>query len=501
MSRQHKIITDSLVLGLRQAAGLALVALQTLFAARFLGPAGFGTFAILQVLVMMAAVGNPGYLAAAFRELPHHRATGNATYERVVFNHAAAGELAFAALWTVVIAVAALLQADPELRLLLLIVAASVIPAKLVALYQLLAYADKAFDFQSRGTLAIAAITAALVIGLVWKLGLIIVLLAPTLANLAGILYYRSRYRLALRLELLERSEFQRLTGIGLPMAGLAVATGNNGLQRWIERSLISVYLGQAALGVFAFFVWISLALHTLLGGLIQAIQPHLYELAAEPLDGPRTERVLLKPMWSFAVVGLLAIGLAMTALPDVIAAILAEYLSGLAVMYVLLAASFVTCLYWIPGVLLSAVRFNAQLYYLAAWCVAIAVSTGAALILLRAGWGSMSLALAYLLSQLIVLALTYRRLWNVLFAEPRAFRAFAGSHALPLANTVLAAAALAWLWPLEPGAGTTSHLLAAAIKGLLFMVLALPTLVQLERKTALFSNHVRPLLAGIASR
>lgn len=501
MSRQHKIITDSLVLGLRQTVSLALVALQTLFAAKFLGPAGFGTFAILQVLAMMAAVGNLGYLPAAARELPHYRATGDALRERAVFNHAAAGELAIAALWTSVIAVVALFQDDYELRLLLLIVAASVIPAKLVALYQLLTYADKAFDFQSRGALGITAITAALVVGLVWMLGLYIVLLAPTLANLSGILYYHTRYRLDLRWRALDRSEFRRLAEIGLPMAGLAVATGNNGLQRWIERTLISVYLGQAALGVFAFFVWISLALHTLLGGLIQALQPHLYELAVEPLDGPQVERVLLRPMWSFSVVGLVVIGLAMAALPDVIAAVLAEYLPGLGVMYVLLATSFVTCLYWIPGVLLSAVRFNAQLHYLSAWCAAIVVSSGAALAMLHAGWDSMALALAYLLSQVIVLILTYRRLWALLFAAPGSFRRFAIAHLGPATNVALAVVAMGVLWPLSSDAEAPARLLAAAGKGLLFIVLALPTLALLERKTRLYSDHVRPWLSRMAAR
>jgi hypothetical protein len=51
----------------------------------------------------------------------------------------------------------------------------------------------------------------------------------------------------------------------------------------------------------------------------------------------------------------LLATAGAGTVLPEIIAAMLPEYLSGLPILNVLLLATWLGCAYWIPGIMLSA--------------------------------------------------------------------------------------------------------------------------------------------------
>jgi len=502
MSRKRKIVGDSLLLGTRQAIGLVLVTLQTLFAAKYLGPAGFGTFAIISVLAMMASVGNLGYLAAASRELPHFRATGDAEHERATLNHTAAGELGFAALWTLVILVVAAFQDDRTLRVYLALIALSVVPTKLLGVYQLMAYADKNFNLQSRVSLAVSAVTAGLVIGMVWKFHLYIVLLAPVISSAVGVLLYRRKYRLHLAPADLRRTEFVRLARIGLPMTGLAIVSSNNGLQRWAERALIASYAGAAALGVYAFFFWITMALYSTFGSIMQALQPHVYEVMSRELDDNEVRLYLIKPIWTIIVLALLATGAASAILPDIIAAVLPEYLPGLPILYVLLSATLIGCAYWIPGVMMSAARFNAQFVYLVAWCIAIAVSLCVAIWMLRMGHGIMALAVAYLLSQIILFALTYAHLRRYLFPQPGALKSLIKDLVLPLSNVVAAAIAVVILWGAALPAATTAggHLLTAALKALAFGALTVPTLALLERRTSLYAAHIRPLLSKLSS-
>lgn len=502
MSRQRKIIGDSLVLGTRQVIGLVLVTLQTLFAARYLGPAGFGTFAIISVLSMMASVGNLGYLAAASRELPHYRATGDAAREKTTLNHTAIGELGIAVLWTLVILAVAAFQDNRDLQVFLALVALSVVPAKLLAIYQLMAYVDKDFELQSRASLIVSAVTAGLVIALVWKFNLYIVLLAPVVASSIGVLAYRHKYRIDLVPADLRRDEFLRLAKIGLPMTGLAVVSSNNGLQRWAERTLIASYAGTAALGIYAFFSWITMAMYSMFGGVLQALQPHVYELLSKELDDTEVGRYLIKPIWTIIALALLAIGGASVILPDIIALLLPEYLPGIPVLNVLLFATLIGCMYWIPGIMMSATRFDAQFFYFVAWCIAIAISVCVAVLMLRMDNGIMSLAVAYLVSQIILLALTFARLWRFLFPTARAFLSLLKELVVPVINVAIAVIVISMIGTRVIPATTAASdlLLIVAGKAIVFILLSIPTALILETKTGIYATHIRPMLSKAVS-
>ncbi|MGH8547972.1 MAG: hypothetical protein ACRERU_05130, partial [Methylococcales bacterium] len=233
----------------------------------------------------------------------------------------------------------------------------------------------------------------------------------------------------------------------------------------------------------------------------LQALQPHVYELLSKELDDTEVDRYLIKPISTITVVALLVIGCAMVGLPDIIAAFLPEYLSGIPILNVLLLANLVGCMYWVPGIVTSAARFNAQLFYLVSWCIAIAISLCVAVLMLRMDHGIMSLAAAYLVSQIILLALTFARLWHYLFPTAGAFLSLLKELIVPAINVAIAVAGISLVGskvPLEI-AGASGHLVAAAGKVLVFVLLSIPTVIIVERKTGIYAGHIRSMLSKIA--
>lgn len=497
MGRFDKIIGDSLAVGLRQVIGLALLMLQTLFAAKFLGTDGFGTYAIVSVLSMMAAVGSPGFLGAATRELPHHRSTGDVKKERTVLNHVIGGELAISLLWTIVIACVSLFQDDKQVGIYLILIALSIIPAKIVALYQTMAYTDKNFSLQSKIELLRVAVTSASVMATVWAFHLHAVLLAPLVGYVAAIFCYRTRYRMNFDRHTIRLSEYARLAKIGLPITGLNIVSGSNGLQRWGERWLISSYLGATALGVYAFFGWITLTILSIFGNLIQAYQPHIYDLMSEELSEGQVGHYLINPIWAVCIAALLVIGSSMVFLPDIILAFLPEYAAGLPVMAGLLFATLLSCFFWIPGIVLFSVRINGQAFYLLAWTGAVCVSLGISAAMLYRGYGLTSIVTGYAISQAVVLVASYWYLRNLLFPSVAKLRELLVDMAFPLANTSLAILVvhMSNQWLLPEFSSKLALTTSAFGKVALFSILSLPTLYMLEKRTKIYFNYIRPRL------
>ena len=475
-----------------------IAAIQTLIAANYLEPRGFGTFAIVSIAAMMASICGPGFLGAASREVPHYRSLGNEEKARSVINHVAYGELAVAVGWTAAIAIFSLVQDNTQLAPLLLIVAISVVPAKAIGVFQLLAYREKNFDLQSKVDLSRAVVTALLVISLIWVFGIYIVLLAPVVANLIGTALYARKYRLAFDVKALRMAEFTRLAGIGLPITGANIVNSMSGLQRWAERLLVHSFLGMSALGIYAFSNWIALTLMTLSGSIMQALQPHVYDVMSRGLDEKEIQSYLLRPMWVFAIGGALLFGFCAAMFPDLVAGFLAPYASGIPVMQCLLFAAYLNCIYWVPAIMIYAVSFNGQFYYFLICSIGVLVSVLAAAALLHAGMDALAVAIGFVLSQLLVGCLTFARVWQYLFPAPGAALRFFGSMVVPLLNVSIAIVAIHYysgLLASLPGSWSV-HLLAAAGKGMAFLAISIPAIALLERKTGIYREHLQPFCA-----
>lgn len=469
--------------GFRQIAVLLVTTAQTLVVANVLGPSGFGTYAIVIVLSMMAAVCTPGLLAVATREVPHFSALGDMDAVRRVTNHAFCGELTVAGLWTMVAALVAMAQDSREILIYLGWVAASILPNRLLACYQLLAYRDKAFEFQSRCALVVALVTAVLAIGLVPYLGISAPLLAPVVGAIAGIIVARSRFQLDLRWRDLSAAELRRLARIGLPMAGLGVFSANNGLQRWGERWLLNAYLGAPQVGIYAFFGWITMAIYSLFGSVLQTVQPHVHELAARNIK--QNIASILKASAIVTIAAAVTIGAAAAMLPSLIDSLLPAYSGHRDILWLQLAATFASCIYWVPAILMSTVRVNAQSRYLLFWALAVAASLFCSYMLLAAGFGLVSAAWGYLLSQLILAVATFDYLRRDLQLGRDNVAEYVNAIAWPMLNVASALALLAWaeaaIASRNPNIG---ELVLALSSGIAYLILCAPSIVLLERRT-----------------
>lgn len=497
MSRYVKILSDSILVGSRQGAILTLTILQTLLAARVLGPHDFGVYAFVYIFIMIAGIGNLGFMSVAGRELPHYRAQMNENMLAKLTNHVNVGELFISAVWVLVTVIMAVTQNDELTRICLIIVAFSIFPAKIVSLYQLTAYAEKNFDLLSRIDFYRALIAVCLIFTLIWSLGIYIVLLAPAIGNLLAIAIYRRHYSLIFRTGEVTLSEFRYLSKNGWPIALLNVLSGSNGIQRWLERPLISTYLGNAALGIYAFVAWIALTFLALFGAALQALQPHIYEVISKDLNGDEVRRYLLEPMWAIIIGGSVVLGAAFVMLPSLILWLLPEYVGGVGALRLLLFTAFFWCISWVPSIVLNSVKFNAQSYAALLWSVAVAVSIATAYLGLQAGYGVISVAAGVALSYFIVTLFSFVRVWNYFFPHPGSFMEFFISLLLPLINiTVALAIAYAAGVFLSMESGPRLFLpLNAVVQGLIFACVALPTLFLFEKRVGIVSGHILPKL------
>lgn len=497
MSRYVKILSDSILVGGRQGAILTLTILQTLLAARVLGPHDFGVYAFVYIFIMIAGIGNLGFMSVASRELPHYRAQMNEDMLAKLTNHVNVGELFISAVWVLVTVIVAVSQNDELTRICLIIVAFSIFPAKIVSLYQLAAYAEKNFELSSGIDFYRALIAVCLIFTLIWSLGIYIVLLAPAIGNLLAIVIYRRHYSLIFRTGEVTFSEFRYLSNNGWPIALLNVLSGSNGIQRWLERPLISAYLGNAALGIYAFAAWITLTFLALFGAVFQALQPHIYEVMSKDLNGDEVRRYLLGPMWAIIVGGSVVLGTAFVMLPSLILWLLPEYVEGVGALGLLLFAAFFWCISWVPSIVLNSVKLNAQGYAALLWSGAVAVSIATGYLGLQAGYGVISVAAGVALSYFIVTLFSFVRVWNYFFPQSGDFMKFLIPLLWPLINIAVALAiayAIGIFLPMESDS-RLSLPLNAAVQGLTFVCAALPTLLLFEKRVGIVSGHILPKL------
>lgn len=494
MGRFKRVLADTFTLGVAQVLVLGLTALQTLVAAHHLGPRGFGVYALVTVAMTMASLGTPGFLGAAYRELPHLRSLNDLAGERRVFLHTAVGEVGFSAVWGGGIAVFALIQSDVALRGLLLLAAVIVLPIKLYQICQLFGYVEKDFRTQAKADIARAIVGATTVCSLIWILDLYAMLLALLFANLVGILLYHRRYpHIFHAAESLSRAEFLRLGRIGLPISGLNVVAGTTGLQNWGERLMIGAIIGSSAVGIYAFFGWVVLTLLGLFSSLMQVLRPHLYELMSQNFDATLRRRYLVLPTRVVSISAMILLGGCAVVLPDLIRALLPAYESGVPVLYLLLVATVASCMFWVPVIVINSVTVNGQSYHFLCWCAAVLVSLAADYLLLIAGTGLSGVAAGYLLCQLIVLCTSFWRVRHVVFEGRRDTARFLASLALPAGNVLVAVLAVAWLdlaFVSPPGV-----LWVTVLKALVFLGLCLPIFVTMEKQTNIFCLHVLPWL------
>ncbi len=469
--------------GLVQVAILLVTAIQTLIVARALGPSGFGTYAIVTILSLMAAACTPGFLAVATREIPHFSALGDQDAVCRVTNHAFCGELAVAGLWTMITALVAMIQGSREISIYLAWVAVSILPTRFLAFYQLRAYGDKNFIFMSRCSLVVSMVTAVLAIGLVPYLGVSAPLLAPTGGAIAGILVARTTFRLNLRFRDLSAIELRRLARIGLPMAGLAVFSANNGLQRWGERWLLNAYLGAPQVGIYAFFGWITMAVYSLFGSVLQTVQPHLHELTAKDIQ--QSIPSIFRASAIITIAAAVTIGAAAAVLPRLVDSLLPEYSGHRDVLLLQLAATFVSCIYWVPAILMSTVRVNAQTAYLLFWALAVGASLLCSYLLLISGFGLVSTAWGYLLSQLTLAVATYYYLrWDLQLRRANV-ALYVRDLAWPILNVAFALVLLVWMDSFIASlTSSIEELTLALLTGIIYLILCAPSIFWLERRT-----------------
>ncbi len=435
------MLGNTLFLSTSRIYGAAISAAQGLLIARALGPHLFGVFNLIYLIGWYVGMVHFGARDVAYREIPYFRGRHDPAQEKLVRDVTVTGEMVWRAISSILLALAAFCVRDPLLRNGLLLWAGYLFVARLSELYNLLTIIEHDFALVSWVNALKLTVTFGFIAATIHWLGIYSALVGPVLGSALAIHLFARRYPLAFVFRW-HKPEFLRALKSGFPLALLTFVY-------WLcansDRTVVAFSLDRASLGYYGIAVFLTQFLMQLPGDFITVLQPRLYrELGKEnELAGARLRILSLNLFFA----------------------------SLLAVPYTILYS---------PGI-------NRQGACVIVWSCCALFTAAAALGFLRLGWGLNGVAVASVLglaaAAVWLSCLAYRYYSGWLQQDWR----FYVELVVPLAYMALILAAVGY----ETRAWSMSWVTAAARSGLL-LLLYLPYLVYMNRRTQVFAQFAK---------
>lgn len=476
----RRILTDTSQLSTARVLALALTLTRVFVLARLLGPDSFGEYNLLNLIILYGSLANPGFRDMVHREIPYFRGQGKEERIQGLKDTAFTGELGIRLLVALGVFAGAFLFEDNILRYGLMSVALVLVTVKLSELYQTLAITDRRFSLVSRAALVSALGASVFVFASVYWFGVYSGILAPAVAAVVVILYYRRELRLDFHIRI-DRKEALRLLRPGLGLTLLGVTTH---LFRRAGVTVVALSLGITTLGIYGLAAFIIQFGTQVSGDLVTAIKPRLYERLGRSSLPSAVHNLIAKPSWALAYSMALAVGLTWVATPLVIGTLLPAYGAAEPVMSILVVSLFFTAISVMPYTLLYAPGINKQVQSAVVWVVAGAMTFGLGFLFVEFGWGIKGVAVATVAANAVAAIAFLAMAQRYYITDGKQAARFYASLALPLAYVSLVFLGLEQLPTDELSLGIETVLHAT------IMVLAyIPCLLYLEKQTSLPSE------------
>ena len=409
-SSKTKIIQDTFLLSGRRISNLIIAIIQSYFTVKFLGPQNYGLLAVIGMVSMIGGYVSLGWLTVVTREVPHYRGTGDYNAEAKVRNNAFTIETLMAGLTSIATLIIALVYIHLEkwnIAFLLVLAAISLIPQKFLRFYHVRNYYEKDFKLQTKVDVYRQLAISSLIIATVWKYGVYSVVIIPIAIDILCVFYYR--YNVSLHFSFkLEFKEIKRITKIGVPLQISGLLSGDGGILKWTESTLLVSQVGLVGLGCYAFAYKICWYLMLFFREATTAFQPHLYESLGRDTSQNSKEKDIRKPSLMLFYSCGIVIGCLYIVLPEMISFIFPRYIDSIPLLRILLVASYFFIVTQIDRIILYSVVMNCQIYYVVIWIASIAVFTCCSFFLLKLGYGTSAIAFSLLICYLVLILLSY---------------------------------------------------------------------------------------------
>ncbi len=385
------------------------MALANIVVARRLGPEALGVVGLTQLWLLYAGLCRPGILQAAYRETLHLLGEGKDEEARHISHVAQTAERLF--LVVPLLALAAYAVRHPSLRLPVALTALSFVANSLYQFTDTMQWAHQRFSAIFRANFIIRVAQPLLIAAGAFYLGLYGVLLGPTLASIAALIFYGYIKGIDFR-PAWDTVELRRLFRIGLPLSLVGVLYWGF---RACDRAMVAAWLPLEHLGLFTFAMLFINQGCQFISDFLNVLQANLLsEIGREGNLKPfvhQIERISLLIVATTAV----GSGLAQTAFHPFVANFTPSFLDGVGVFDVLSLNLMCLTAPLLPFMILTSSLVNRQNTYLLVQASGIVINVAlGALFVTR--WDLIGIAWSSVLSQLTITVVGFALLHPYLF-------------------------------------------------------------------------------------
>ena len=413
MTKTKKFLDDALLYSTSNILCNILNFITGIVVRRVLQPMLMGFFNEIMLIFEYVRYAQLGFIQAMDKELPYFYGRKDSEKVEMIKNTGFSVCLANTALICLIIFIGTFIVKFEDKLLVngIRIVFIMVILRLISSLYLILCRSHNNFPIISKYTILSASVDIIFKVILTMKFGLYGLLWASVLTAASGLVYfyYTSNIRFKFIILKLPYAEVGRLFKVGFPLFILGFVAMT--LQS-IDRIMILKLLGKVELGYYTIALMVSAYIIQLPNLIYAVIFPRFYQAYGKSEDIIAVRGIFMKPIFIFAYLFPILIGITILCLPILIEYILPSYKPGVPPARLLLfGASFIALLN-MPGYLLTVLNKQIYMVIIAVFAVIFAVILNYGLVCkfhLGLSGIAISMTVTYFLYATVLLAYAFR--------------------------------------------------------------------------------------------
>jgi O-antigen/teichoic acid export membrane protein len=405
----------------------------TLYAGAVLLPEEYGTYGLLSLWLTYVTLAAPGIYFAASREVPVLLGKRQEEDALRVQNIAISTELIYTIIPAAFIVAVAFFYQDTVMSRGLLIIAASYVAMRTSAMWASMNLVRERFNKVAVGNFITAIVSPAVVFASLHWLKVYALVLGPMAAYIALMIYYLTRGNIGFRFTF-DKSEIIRLVKIGIVLQGLTIVLA---AFRIVDRTVIASTLTREQLGLYVFAIGFLTYALSFFEDFARVLQPVLWRhagAAGSIVDGFKdTRRIAVYLALGTAIL----IPLAQLIFILVTTLITKKYTGSVPIFNVLSYNLYLMATAIIPTLILNSSLVNKQKLTLLFYAIGLAVSAGLDVLVVKLGYGVVSIAWVTIGTRGLVTLILYGIVKKYIFETATDFRKFAIMIVIPLAASL----------------------------------------------------------------
>jgi len=477
MANEKEIIRDTSIFTIARYSAYFFTILTGLVIARVLGPASFGVYSALMLIVTYSQYSHFGLLFAMTKKVPFY--SGKKEYSKIkeTENIVFSGTMIIILFVSLILIILSFFIRNVSINTIssLRIIAVIIILQQTFYFYQSYLRAEKKFSMMGKILLVYSIAYFIFIILLIMKFSLNGVFFAMLLAYIVAILYLSKKDEFKLKIKFMPKKTVQ-LMKIGFPLLTMGIMTL---FFISIDKIMIIKFMDKLQLGYYSFAVIVAGIVGFIPQSISKIMFPYLVEKYGEKEDNDNIKNYLFQPTLILSYLIPIVIGLVFITAPVAIYYILPKYLSTIIPFKILICAAFFTSIMFPSSNFLITINKEKKIILFQAISVILAIILN--YIFIIKGYGIKGVAVATAISYLFYAMGIMIYSFNHYIHGFIDYLKFFTKIGIPFLYTIVILA----LSNLIPISGNLSRdILLTLLKLVIFIVFSLPLVWIVNKKT-----------------